>query len=88
MGFTRNEGVVFGELGPGLYAALSADVSPMTRGTAAGKLLAELACGIESEELAVLQSLPKAAWLSPDPILRLVTEYRIRKLARTDSRES
>jgi glycine/D-amino acid oxidase-like deaminating enzyme len=88
MGFTRNEGVVFGELGAGLYAALSADVSPMTRGAAAGKLLAEMACGIDSEELAVLQSLPRAAWLPPDPILRFATEHRIRKLERSDSQES
>jgi len=88
MGFTRNEGIVFGEVANGLYAVLSSDVSPVTRGTLSGKLMAELIHGTDSEELNILQSLPKAALLPPDPILRFVAEHRIRKLARTEAIES
>ena len=42
MAFTRNDGAVFGEFGPNLFAVLTNDVSPMTRGAAAGRLLDEL----------------------------------------------
>ena len=87
MGFTRNEGGVFGEIGDGLYAVLTTDAAPMTRGTAAGKLLAEHICGIDSEELRILLSVPRAAMLPPDPILRFLAERRIRKFETTDAAE-
>ncbi len=87
MGFTRNEGGVFGEIGDGLYAVLTTDAAPMTRGTATGKLLAEQICGIDSEELRFLQSVPKAALLPPDPILRFVAERRIGKFEASDAAE-
>jgi len=32
MGFTQNEGGIFGEIGDGLYAVLTTDAAPMTRG--------------------------------------------------------
>ena len=84
MGFTRNEGGIFGE---GLYAVLTTDAAPMTRGTATGKLLAEQLSGIDSEELRILQSVPKAALLPPGPILRFVAERRIRKFAAKEAAE-
>ncbi|MDP6343318.1 MAG: FAD-binding oxidoreductase, partial [Alphaproteobacteria bacterium] len=87
MGMTRNEGMIFGEIGDGLYAVLTTDAGPMTRGTAAGKLLAEQICGIDSEELRILQSVPRAALLPPDPILRFVANRRIRKFESTDAAE-
>jgi glycine/D-amino acid oxidase-like deaminating enzyme len=80
LGFTRNEGTVFGEIAAGLYVALSTDASPMTRGTAAGKLLAESICGIASEELEMLRAAPKAAWLPPDPLLGFVARRKIRAM--------
>ena len=87
MGFTRNEGGIFGEIGDGLYAVLTTDAAPMTRGTATGKLLAEQISGIDSEELRILQSAPKAALLPPDPILRFVAERRIRKFEASEAAE-
>ena len=87
MGFTRNEGGIFGEIGEGLYAVLTTDAAPMTRGNAAGKFLAEQISGIDSEELRILQSIPKAALLPPDPILRFVAERRIRKFETSEAAE-
>ena len=87
MGFTRNEGGIFGEIADGLYAVLTTDAAPMTRGTASGKLLAEQICGIDSEELSLLQSVPKAALLPPDPILKFVAERRIAKFEASDAEE-
>ena len=87
MGFTRNEGGILGEIGEGLYAVLTTDAAPMTRGTATSKLLAEQISGIDSEELSILQSVPKAALLPPDPILRFLVERRIRKVEATEAAE-
>ncbi len=87
MGFTRNEGGIFGEIGDGVYAVLTTDAAPMTRGTAVGKLLAEQLCGIDSEELQILKSVPKAAWLPPDPILRFVADRRIKNFESNETAE-
>lgn len=87
MGFTRNEGGVWGEIGKDLYAVLTTDAAPMTRGTAAGKLLAEDLCGIDSEELRIMKSVPKAALLPPDPILRFVATRRIAGFERNEPGE-
>ncbi len=87
MGFTRNEGGIFGEIGEGLYAVLSTDAAPMTRGAAAGKLLAEQIAGIDSEELRIMQSIPKAALIPPDPILRFISERRIKKFEAAETAE-
>jgi glycine/D-amino acid oxidase-like deaminating enzyme len=84
---TRNEGMVWGEIADGLYAVLTTDTAPMTRGTAAARLLAEHICGIDSEELRILQALPRAARLPPDPILRLVAEHRIRGMEAREAAE-
>jgi glycine/D-amino acid oxidase-like deaminating enzyme len=81
LGFTRNEGTVFGAIRPGLWALMSADAAPMTKGAIGGKLLAEHICGIDSELLEVMLSLPKASLLPPDPILRFVVNREIGKAA-------
>ncbi len=81
LGFTRNEGTVFGAIRPGLWALMSADAAPMTKGAIGGKLLAEHMCGIDSELLQVMLSLPKASLLPPDPVLRFVVNREIRKAA-------
>lgn len=69
MAFTRNNGAVFGQFSPNLFAVLTNDVSPMTRGEAAGTLLAELMENQDSELLSAQLSFPKAARLPPRPIL-------------------
>ena len=81
LGFTRNEGSLFGAVRAGLWAVMSCDAAPMTKGAIAGKLLAEHICGEESELLRVMLSLPRAALLPPDPILRLAVRRRIGRIA-------
>jgi glycine/D-amino acid oxidase-like deaminating enzyme len=83
LGYTRNEGSSFGAVGDGLWAIVSSDAAPMTKGAIGGKLLAEMICGVDSELLQVMLSLPKAAMLPPDPILRFVVDRRIDKFAAT-----
>jgi glycine/D-amino acid oxidase-like deaminating enzyme len=81
LGFTRNEGSAFGAVGDGLWALAAADTGPMTKGAIGGKLLAELICGVDSELLQVMLSLPKAGLLPPDPILRFIVDRRINDYA-------
>jgi glycine/D-amino acid oxidase-like deaminating enzyme len=87
LGFTRNEGSVFGEIAQGLHVAITTDASPMTRGTAAGRLLAEAICGVPSEELDLVRSVEPAAWLPPDPLLGFVVRRRIRGFERNEPGE-
>ena len=49
--------------------------------------MAEQISGVDSEELRILQSVPKAALLPPDPILRFVTERRIRRFEASEAAE-
>lgn len=69
MAFTTNNGTVFGEYGPNLYAILTNDVSPMTRGEATGALLAEHMEGLDSDLLSLQLALPDARRLPPRPFL-------------------
>ncbi|WP_282605730.1 FAD-binding oxidoreductase [Pelagibius sp. Alg239-R121] len=76
MAFTRNNGTVFGSFGPNLYAVLTNDVSPMTRGEAAGSLLAEYMENIDSELLSLQLSIPGPSRLPPRPFLDLGIRLR------------
>ena len=81
LAFTRNEGAVFGTVREGLWAVMTSDAAPMTKGAIGGKLLAEHICGEDSELLQTMLSLPKAALLPPDPILRFFVDRRIGRIA-------
>lgn len=87
LGFTRNGGVVFGEMSPGLHAVMTTDAAPLTRGTTAGKLLAEQICGVDSELLQDMLALPKAALLPPDLFLKFIVNRRIRKAETSEADE-
>ena len=82
LGFTRNEGSVFGAVRDGLWAVMSCDAAPMTKGAIGGKLLAEHICG-EGKRVcsAWCSSLPRAALLPPDPILRFAVHRKIGRIA-------
>ena len=87
LGFTRNEGAIFGPVREGLWALMSCDAAPMTKGAIGGKLLAEHICGEDSELLQVMLSLPRAALLPPDPILRFVVNRRVSRFAAAGAAE-
>lgn len=80
MAFTWNNGAVFGEVESGLFAVLTNDVSPMTRGAAVGRLLADLMEGRDSALLDTQLSIPNANRLPPRPFLDLGIALRRRKL--------
>ena len=67
--FTWNDGAIFGEYAPGLFAVLTNDVSPMTRAAAAGRLLADFMEGEDSDLLDLQLGIPGASRLPPRPIL-------------------
>ena len=87
LAFTRNEGAIFGRVREGLWALMSCDAAPMTKGAIGGKLLAEHICGEDSELLQVMLSLPRAALLPPDPILRFVVNRRVGRFAAAGAAE-
>ena len=87
LGFTRNDGTVFGRVTDRVYAVISSDASPVTRGTASGMLLAEHVCGVHSALLEVMLSMPGAGLLPPDPLLRMLVNHRLRRIERDGARE-
>ncbi len=87
MAFTTNDGAVFGELEPNLYAILTNDVSPMTRGAISGRLLAELIEGQDSDLLGVMMSFPHAQRLVPRPILDLGIAWKLNQVRRNGAKE-
>ena len=87
LGFTRNEGAVFGRFGDRLWAIVSSDAAPMTRGAIGGKLLAEYICGIDSDLLRVMLSLPAAGRVPPEPLLRFLVNRRLGRIAREGASE-
>ena len=69
MAFTTNNGGVFGKYDKNLFAVLTNDVSCITRGEAAGTLLAEYMEGHTSELLSLQLTIPMGERLPPRPFL-------------------
>jgi glycine/D-amino acid oxidase-like deaminating enzyme len=61
----------FGELAPGLFTAAVFNFAGIAMGTAAGRLLADLALGEPSPPLTDLRQLPLPSWLPPEPLRSL-----------------
>ncbi len=80
MAFTRNDGAVFGRLEDGIHGVVTSDVSPVTRGTMAGTLLADLIVGHDSELLRIQQGFPRAGRLPPDPVMGILVNRRLKKI--------
>jgi glycine/D-amino acid oxidase-like deaminating enzyme len=73
----------FGELAPGLFTAAVFNFAGIAMGTAAGRLLADLALGEPSPPLADLRQLPPPNWLPPEPLRSL---HGWREVARQNAR--
>jgi glycine/D-amino acid oxidase-like deaminating enzyme len=76
-GTSGNGQPFFGELAPGLWSAAVYNFSGLAMGTAAGRLLAELALGIGSPLLDDLRRLPPPTWLPPEPWRTLAGRRRV-----------
>jgi glycine/D-amino acid oxidase-like deaminating enzyme len=74
---TRNGGLYFGQVRPGLYASAGCNGSGVVRGTIHGKLLAEMACGSQSALLSDRLALEGPNWIPPEPIRRIGVRSRI-----------
>jgi glycine/D-amino acid oxidase-like deaminating enzyme len=61
----------FGELAPGLFTAAVFNFAGIAMGTAAGRLLADLALDEPSPALTDLRQLPLPSWLPPEPLRSL-----------------
>lgn len=68
---TRNGAVYFGRAEDGLYVSLGCNGAGMVKGTVFGKLLGEMACGLQSPQLADALGFERPSWLPPEPIRRL-----------------
>lgn len=73
----------FGELAPGLFTAAVFNFAGIAMGTAAGRLLADLALGADSPPLTDLRRLPLPTWLPPEPLRSL---HGWRSVARQNAR--
>ncbi len=77
MALTRNNAQLFGAPEPGLFVAAFCNGAGNTAGTMAGRLLAELSAGEESELLGLQHGLPHPSRLPPTLLLRPIVEQRI-----------
>lgn len=68
---SRNGGVPFGQLAPGVFSAICQNGLGLTRGTLSGKLIAEFALGEQSDELSILLKQPWPCRNPPEPLLGL-----------------
>lgn len=68
---TRNGGVPFGEVGQNVYSAVCQNGLGLTGGTIAGKLIAEYALGMGSDELRIMREQPKPTTVPPEPFRTL-----------------
>jgi len=81
-GVTANKTNIFKRLSPNLYFAGCYNGSGITKGTAFGIAVADLACGHDAELVSDCLGIEKAKWLPPRPFIHLgawyVTKQRFR----------
>ena len=68
---SRNGAPLWGQFGPDLYAALGCNGAGISKQTMAGKVLADLVCGVESPWGEQMRALGMASYLPPRPLLDL-----------------
>ena len=71
--------LALGQIEPGIYASVACNGANVAKGTMAGKLLADHACGIESPAIQDQLKMPWPAFIPPHPLLAL---FAIRRMAR------
>lgn len=84
---THNEGFHFGRVRQGVYASVGCGGAGVVRGTIHGKLLAELACGVESPLLRDRLGMKGPVWLPPEPFRGIGARLQIAVEQRQAGRE-
>ncbi|WP_297323258.1 FAD-binding oxidoreductase [uncultured Bartonella sp.] len=74
---TINGASFFFQKSPHVYAAAVGDGSGLTRSSMLGTYLADLACGIDSEELQHLLKTSNPKWCPPEPIKTIAANIRM-----------
>ena len=77
MGTSRNRHCFFGRLKQDFFAAAGFNGAGIAMGTAAGRLLADLALGVDSDRLRDLLALPTPTWMPPEPFLSLGGRFKV-----------
>jgi glycine/D-amino acid oxidase-like deaminating enzyme len=80
MGASPNRGHSFGEIETDLFTAAGYTGGGIAMGTTAGMLLADLALGARSQELADMLALPAPTWLPPQPFLDVGIRVRVARM--------
>lgn len=80
MGASPNRGHSFGEVEKDLFTAAGYTGAGIAMGTTAGRLLADLALGEDSEPLRHMLTLPTPAWLPPQPFLEVGARWRVARM--------
>lgn len=68
---TRNGALYFGQVDEGLFISIGCNGAGMLKGSMFGKLLGEMACGLQSPALADALGFERPTWLPPEPLRRL-----------------
>lgn len=68
---TLNGGMYFGQVRPGVYASAGCNGAGVLRGSIQGRLLAEFACGLDSDLLSDQMKLEGPNWIPPEPIRKI-----------------
>lgn len=84
---SRNDAPAFGEVEPGLFAAGCQNGLGAARGTFAGIAAADLAAGIDSEAVRIMQAAPSPGRVPPAPLTRLGANGLFRFSERRAGRE-
>ena len=71
MGAAHNGQLSFGRLEENLYVAAAYSAAGIAMSQAAGRLLAELAVGVDSDRLHDIRALPRPTWMPPEPFRSL-----------------
>lgn len=80
LGVTPDRSIAFGALEPGLFGAGGYTGAGIAMGTTAGRLLADLALGEDSDLLAAMLSLPQPKKLPPQPFLDWGIRWQVRRM--------
>jgi glycine/D-amino acid oxidase-like deaminating enzyme len=75
---THNGSFFFGRVKPGLYTSAGCGGAGVVRGTVEGRLLADLAHGVQSDLLSARLKAKGPDWLPPEPLRRLGVKAQIR----------
>lgn len=68
---TGNGGLYFGCVRDGMYISICCNGAGLLKCSLFGKLLAEMACGQQSNELATVMGFDRPSWLPPEPVRKL-----------------